>query len=81
MSASTTTTVANTPAEGAVPAEPRHEEARPRTGASADDWVTAAVVFGILGGCVALWIADLSLVPGMVAALFSGLIGVLFADI
>jgi hypothetical protein len=51
-----------------------------RAGASADDWITAAVVFGILGGCIALWMADLSLVTGSLAAVFSGLMGILFAD-
>ena len=82
MSASTTTTVATAPEEVALSTiEPHQDRARQRPGASADDWMTAAVVFGILGGCIALWLADLSLVTGIVAAVFSGLVGVLFADI
>ena len=50
------------------------------TSAGTDDWVTAAVVFAILGGCVALWVADLSLVTGGLAAMASAVFGVLFAD-
>ena len=78
MPATTPGTTAESPDDAVI--EPSQPAAR-RSGASADDWVTAAVVFGILGGCIALWLADLSLVTGMVAAVFCGLIGVLFADI
>ncbi len=66
---------------GAPRAERVPDAPETRPGAAADDWVTAAVVFGIIGGCCALWVADLSLVTGMLAAVFSGLLGVLFADI
>ena len=83
MSATTTNPAENDAAHDGIAHSPTEEAPRraSRPGASADDWVTAAVVFGILGGCIALWLADLSLVTGMVAAVFSGLIGVLFADI
>ena len=43
------------------------------------DLLTAAVVFAILGGLFALWLADLSLVTGGLAALAAGAGGVLFA--
>ena len=43
------------------------------------DLLTAAVVFAILGGLFALWLADLSLVTGGLAALAAGAAGVLFA--
>ena len=77
-----TTPAATEPADDACHAtDPPQDPIKQRPGASAEDWLTAAVVFGILGGCIALWLADLSLVTGMVAAIFSGLIGVLFADI
>ena len=54
--------------------------AKSAAAAELGDWLTAAFVFAILGGCVALWLADLSLVAGAVAALASGAFGVLFAD-
>ena len=55
--------------------------ARPAADAHDDaDWITAAVVFAILGGCGALWMADLSLISGGLAAVLSGVAGALFAD-
>ena len=86
MSATTATTSSRTaPAadihDALAPSQLEQEvSSRRRPGSSADDWVTAAVVFGILGGCFALWMADLSLVTGSLAAVFSGLMGILFAE-
>ena len=48
----------------------------------ADDgeWITCAVIFAILGGCLALWFGELSLVTTTLAALLSGIGGVLFSE-
>ena len=43
------------------------------------DLLTAAVVFAILGGLFALWMGELSLVTGGLAALASGVGGAMFA--
>lgn len=51
-----------------------------RTRAGTEDWLTAAVVFAILGGCAALWLFDLSPVIGAAAAVLSAVAGVVFAD-
>lgn len=60
------------------------QQARPasqrRASAGAEDWLTCAVVFGILGGCAALWLFGLSPVIGAAAAVASAIAGVLFAD-
>jgi hypothetical protein len=55
-----------------------HRDARADEGG---EWLTCAVIFGILGGCLALWFGDLSLVTGSLAALLSGLAGVLFSEV
>jgi hypothetical protein len=52
----------------------------PRKRAGTEDWLTAAVVFAILGGCAALWLFDLSPVIGAAAAVLSAVAGVVFAD-
>lgn len=71
--------------EPAAAREPRHDPPAPALPAktrraASDDWLTAAVVFAILGGCAALWLFDLSPLTGAVAAISSGLAGILFAD-
>lgn len=52
----------------------------PATAKSAEDCLPAAVLFAIIGGFAALWIFDLSLASGIVAAMFSAVAGALFAD-
>lgn len=72
--------------EPAAAREPRHDPPGPDSyakqprRAAADDWLTAAVVFATLGGCAALWLFDLSPLTGAIAAISSGLAGILFAD-
>ncbi len=54
---------------------------QPTTGqTAAGDWFAAAALFAILGGGAALLIADWSVTAAAVAALVSGLAGILFAD-
>lgn len=44
------------------------------------DLMTGAFVFAIVAGCVALFVADLSLIAGGIAATVGGISGMLFAD-
>lgn len=62
------------------PHEPGRPPIRKSRRATSDDWLTAAVVFAVLGGCAALWLFELSPITGAIAAFFSGLAGILFAD-
>jgi len=80
MSAPTTSDTVEEATATQQPQESEPHETQPRKSAGVDDWLTAGVVFGILGGCLALWIGDLSLVAGTAAAVFSGVAGILFAD-
>ncbi len=80
MSAPTTSDTVEEATATQQPQESEPHATQPRKSAGVDDWLTAGVVFGILGGCLALWIGDLSLVAGTAAAVFSGVAGILFAD-
>lgn len=62
--------------EQANPDKPAVETAPDRWG----DWCAGTFVFGIIGGCFALFAADLSLPVGGIAAVLSGTIGLLFSD-
>ena len=53
---------------------------RTATHSSADDWHVTAVIFALIGGLAALWIFDLSLVSGGLAAMLSAVAGLLFAN-
>ncbi|MEL7239055.1 MAG: hypothetical protein AAGK78_09345 [Planctomycetota bacterium] len=44
------------------------------------DLITGAFVFAIVAGCVTLFLADLSLIAGGIAATVGGIGGMLFAD-
>ena len=54
--------------------------ARGAATSSTGDWYISAVLFGIIGGLGALWVFDLSLLGGALAAMTSAVVGLLFAN-
>ena len=50
------------------------------TDRAAGDWFAAAALFAILGGGAALLLADWSITAAALAAVVSGIVGILFAD-
>lgn len=79
MTANETSIPESTPtADSQSPPAPAHRDAPADEGG---EWLTCAVIFGILGGCLALWFGELSLVTGSLAALLSGLAGMLFSEV